>query len=115
MLRDEEARSVLAGVFLVRDEREDDVARRCGAVARESARDGQHHRVHVLHVERAATETEPSRTSPPNGIEAPVRRDGGYDVEMAVHEQRGRAAVDARDANDGATRAPGSDSSTTGS
>ena len=86
-------------------------------VAGEAARDGQHHRVHVLHVERAAaphraSDTGSSTTSPANGSKLQSGACGRHDVEVSVHEQAGRAAVAARDAHHRAraararTRAP---------
>ncbi len=82
-----------AASLLVGEEREDDVARRLAPGAHPLADDGQHHRVHVLHVDGA---TSPDATLGHLGGErvvGPLLGLGGHDVEVAVHEQPGAAGV----------------------
>ena len=50
----------------------------------------QHHRVHVLHVDRAAAPDAPVALLPGERVDRPVGGVGRHDVEVAVHAQRRR-------------------------
>ncbi len=60
----------------------------CARCASRSPDDRQHHRVHVLHVDRAAAPDAAVAISPENGCARPVGRVGRHDVEVAVDQQR---------------------------
>ena len=52
------------------------------------AHDREHHRVHVLHVDRARPQTS-RRHLAGERVKGPVRGVGRHDVQVAVHQQRG--------------------------
>ncbi len=91
------ARAVPAARFLVREEREDHVARRPSPFAHPLPHDGEDHRVHVLHVHRAAAPDAAVVQVAGEGVASPVRRVGRHHVEVAVHEQRRPCRILARD------------------
>src|SRR6202035_332296 len=62
------------------------------------ANDGQHHRVHILHIDRAATPQAAVGELAGEGIVLPVGGVGGDDVQVAVDEEGGSCLVLARDA-----------------
>ena len=90
---DEPLRPERAARLLVGEEREDEVARRHDPVAAEPAGDRDHHRVHVLHVDRAAAPHVAVLHRTGEGVHRPLRRLGGHDVEVPVDEQRATLAV----------------------
>ena len=75
--------------LLVGGEREHDVAGGLAALAQPLADDGQHHRVHVLHVDRAAAPDAAVGDLAGERVVPPVGGVGGHDVEVAVDEQGG--------------------------
>ena len=85
---DEPLRAQGAARLLVREEREDQVPRRHHAVAAELPGDRDHHRVHVLHVDRAAAPHVAVLHRPGERVHRPLRRLGGHHVQMTVDEQR---------------------------
>ncbi len=90
---DEPLRPERAARLLVGEEGEDEVARRHDAVAAEPAGDRDHHRVHVLHVDRAAAPHVAVLHRTGERVHRPLRRLGGHDVEVPVDEQRATLAV----------------------
>ena len=90
-----EVRPLGATGLLVGEEDHDEVARRHGAGAREVAHGGQHHRVHVLHVDRAAPPDAAVALLPRERVDRPVGGVGRHDVEVAVQAQRAAVAVGA--------------------
>ena len=88
VLVDQPAGAELAAGLLVGDEGQHDVARRLDAGAGPVADQRQHHRVHVLHVDRAAAPDVAVALLAGERVHAPLGRIGGDDVEVAVHQQR---------------------------
>ena len=80
---------MVAARLLVGQERQHDVTRRLAAFAQPLAHDRQHHRVHVLHVDRAAAPHAAVGDLAGQRVHPPVGRVGGDDVEVAVDQQRG--------------------------
>ena len=85
---DEPAGAVPAARLLIREEREDDVARRTAALTQSVAHHGQGHRVHVLHVDRPATPDAAVLHLTGERMNSPVVGVGGHDVEVPVDEER---------------------------
>lgn len=88
-----------AGLFVGR-EGEHDVPPRTHPAAGPPADHGEHHRVHVLHVDGAAAPDHTVADLPGEGVHTPVGGLGGHHVEMAVHQQgigRGVGALDTGD------------------
>src|SRR5262249_42736972 len=79
---------------------EDDVAPRPAALALHLAQQGQHHRVHVLHVHGAAAPDVAVAYLARERVHRPVGGVGRDDVEVAVDEQGGQRRVGALDAGD---------------
>ena len=79
--------------LLVGQEGEDDVPRRHDPVALEPPRDRDHHRDHVLHVDRAAPPHVAVLDGPGERMHRPLTRVGRHHVEMPVHEQRVPARI----------------------
>ena len=96
----QEAGAVLAAGLLVGGEDEDDVAWRPSAFAGALAQDGQHHRVHVLHVDGAAAPDAAVLYLAGEGVDLPVGCVGGDDVEVTVDEEGGSCGVGAFPAGD---------------
>jgi hypothetical protein len=86
----------------VGDECQYHVPRRHVAGARPAECDGQHRRVHRLHVQRAAAPHCAIANLTGERVDAPVLLRGGDDVEVTVHEQCRGGPVAAGDADDGA-------------
>ncbi|GES33176.1 hypothetical protein San01_56640 [Streptomyces angustmyceticus] len=97
---DEVARAVGAARLLVREERQHDVARRLAAGAQPVADDGQRHRVHVLHVDRAPSPEAAVGDLAGERVVGPVVGVGRHDVGVPVDEQAGPRAVLALDPGD---------------
>src|SRR5690606_34302670 len=77
-----------------------DVTTGSPALAHPGADHGEHHRVHALHVDRAAAPQDAVTDFAGEGVNLPVGRLGGNDVEVPVDEDGvavGFGAVDARD------------------
>ena len=74
-------------VLLVRGEGQHDVAARAAALAGPGPDDRQHHRVHVLHVDRAAPPDHPVADLTGERVHRPVGGLGGHHVQMAVDQQ----------------------------
>jgi hypothetical protein len=88
VLLDEEPRALGTAGFLIGHVGDDDVARRLAALASPLADHRQRHRVHVLHVDGAATPEAAVLDLAAERIDAPVVRVGRDDIEVAVNEQR---------------------------
>src|SRR5690606_34266222 len=100
VLAHEKIRAVGGAGFLVGSEREHDVTTGSPALAHPGADHGEHHRVHALHVDRAAAPQDAVTDLAGEGVNLPVGRLGGNDVEVPVDEDGvavGFGAVDARD------------------
>ncbi len=88
---DQPVRAEPAAGLLVGHERQHDVARRLAAAARaHSPDDGERHRVHVLHVDRAAAPDAAVDDLAGERVDRPVGGVGRHDVEVAVDQQRRR-------------------------
>ena len=83
--------------FLVGGEREHDVAGRRPVFAQPLAHHREHHRVHVLHVDRAAAPHAAIRDLPGEWVVPPVRRAGRHHVQVTVHQQARPFAVPTAD------------------
>ena len=92
VLLDEDLRAVAPARLLVGGEAEHHLAVRGRIGRRAGAHDAEQHRVEVLHVDRAAAPDLAVLDLAGERVDLPVRRLGGYDVEVAV-EQQGRPAV----------------------
>ena len=84
---DQPAGTAEAAGLLVGEEGEDQVSPRHDAVALEGPGDGQGHRHHALHVDRAAAPHVAVAHLAGERMDGPLRRVGGHDIEMAVHQQ----------------------------
>lgn len=100
MLVGEEPGAVLGTGLLVGGERDHEVPPGPYALPGPAPHHGQDHRVHVLHVDRAAPPDDPVADLPREGVNAPVGGLGRHDVQMTVDEQRVRRRVAALDAGD---------------
>ena len=87
------SRPVDAPGLLVREERQHDVARRGSALAHHLAHDGEHHRVHVLHVHGPAAPEHAVDLLAAERVDGPVLRGGGHHVGVTVQHQRRPARV----------------------
>ena len=96
----QEARAPGAAGLLIRGKGEHDVAGRLALLAQALADDRQHHRVHVLHVDRAAAPDAVVGDLAGEGVDLPVFGVGRDDVEMTVDEQSGPVPVFAFEACD---------------
>ena len=105
VLPDEELAAEHSPGLLVGEEDEEQVPRRDRAGPREVAHAREHHRDHVLHVDRAAAPETAIGLHPGEGGMRPVLGMGGNDVEVTVDAQRAPLAVCSGDA-DGDGRAP---------
>ena len=94
----QEAGAPGAAGLLVGGEGEHDVAGRLALLAQALADDRQHHRVHVLHVDRAAAPDAVVGDLAGEGVVLPVFGVGRDDVEVTVDEQGGPGPVLAFDA-----------------
>ena len=74
--------------LLVGGERDHDVAGGLALLAQALTDDGQHHRVHVLHVDRAAAPDAAVGLLAGERVVAPVRGVGRDHVQVAVDQQR---------------------------
>lgn len=83
----EESGAVGGAVLLVRGEGQHDVAPGAQARAGPGADSGEHHRVHVLHVDGAAAPDDAVADLAGERVDGPVRGLGGHHVEVAVDEQ----------------------------
>ena len=87
--------------LLVGQEAEDQVSRRATPRAGQVTDDGQHHRVHVLHVDRAAAPEAAVAFLAREGVDLPVGGVGRHHVEVPMDHQgsafgrSGRVALDA--------------------
>ena len=90
--------AVLGAVLLVGGEGQHDVAARADPGTGPGADGGEHHRVHVLHVDGAAAPHDAVADLAGEGVDAPVGGLGGHHVEVAVHEQGVGGRVGAGDA-----------------
>ena len=87
MVVDQPARAVVAARLLVGQERQHDVPRRPAALPEPLPDHGEDHRVHVLHVHRAAAPDAAVTDLAGERVDLPVRRVGGDHVEVAVDQQ----------------------------
>ena len=94
---DEPLRAERAARLLVRDEPEDEIPRWHHAVAPEPAGHRDHHRVHVLHVDRPAAPHVAVLHRSGERVHRPLRRLGRHHVEVPVHEQGPAFAVRPRE------------------
>ena len=83
--------------LLVGDERQHHVARRAAALPQALPDHREHHRVHVLHVHRAAAPDAPVLGIAGERVHPPVARIRGDHVQMAVDEQGGPRLILALD------------------
>ena len=93
MLLDEEFGTPVAARLLVGGEGEHDVAVRLAPLAHPLPDDREDHRVHVLHVDRAAPPHAAVGDLARERVTAPVERVGRHDVQVTVNEQCGAAPV----------------------
>jgi hypothetical protein len=99
---DEPARADAAARLLIGEERDDDVAFGLPPATEDLAERGEHHRVHVLHVDGSATPEHAVADLPGEGVDAPVARVGRDDVEVPVQHECGLLGVAPRHAGDDA-------------
>ena len=99
VLGDHEVRALGAAGLLVREEHDDQVAGRSGTCAGQVAHRREHHRVHVLHVDRAAAPHAAVTLLPRERVDRPVGGVGRHHVEVPVHAERTALAVGTRDAH----------------
>src|SRR5699024_1541888 len=99
--------AVGAAVFLIGEERHDEISRGLPAVAFHIAHQGQDHGVHVLHVHGAAAPDHAVHLVPAEGVHLPVACLGGHHIEVPVHHQGIPAGVGAGDAQHHAGAADG--------
>ena len=91
VLLDQEPGAPVAARLLVGGEREHDVAGRLAPLAHPLPDDREDHRVHILHVDRAAPPHAPVGDLPGERVERPVAGVGRHHVQVPVDKQ-GRAA-----------------------
>ena len=96
---DEVVRAQASAGLLVGDEGKHDVARWLTSGASPVAHQGKHHRVHVLHVDGAASPDEVVDL-PAERVDGPLIRVGRDDVEVPVDQKRVAAGVGAFNASD---------------
>jgi hypothetical protein len=89
----EEPGAVVAAGLLVGGEREDQVARRAYPAAAPVPHHREHHRVEVLHVDRAPAPQVPVAQLTGERVDRPLAGVGRYHVEVPVHEQRAARRV----------------------
>ena len=82
------ARAVGAAGLLVGEEGEDDVTLRFAAGSGEITQDRKDHGIHILHVHRAAAPDHAVADLSAERVDLPVVGLGGYDVEVAVQQDR---------------------------
>ena len=97
---DEPVAAVRAAGLLVGEEDEGRVAGGLGAGAGEVPDVREDHRVHVLHVDRAATPDAAVALLGGEGVDLPVGGVGRDDVEVTVHREAGPRGVLALEAHD---------------
>lgn len=100
VLLDEVTGAVGGAVLFVGGEGEHDVADRARSGAGPGADGGEHHRVHVLHVDGTAAPDHAVADLAGERRHAPVGRLGGDHVEVTVHQQRVGRRIGAGDAGD---------------
>ena len=89
----EEVRAEHSPVLLVGEEGDNEIACRLAAALEDVAKGRDDHRVHVLHVHRPAAPEHSVADCSLEGVDCPIRRVGGYDIRMPVHDQRRLAGV----------------------
>jgi hypothetical protein len=107
LVLDQPARPDHAAGLLVGEKSEDHIPRGYGVVALELARDGESHRDHALHVDRAAAPHVAVADLPGEGMHRPVGGVGRHHVEVAVHQQRAARRIGAGQPDDHIAAPPG--------
>jgi hypothetical protein len=97
MVVDQPARAPGPARLLVRGERQHHVARRAPPLAQPLPDHRDHHRVHVLHVHRAAAPDAVVARLAGERVHLPVARVRGHHIKMTMDEQRGPGPVLALD------------------
>ena len=99
MFVDQKVRSEPSAVFFVGEERNDDVAGWLLSGLEDVAEGGDHHRIHVFHIDSASTPEEAVFDDTGEWVDGPVGRVGGDDIGVSV-EHEGRARVSSFDPSD---------------
>ena len=102
MVVDEPAGALSTAGLLVGDEGKDEITGRRAPRARPVADDREGHRVHVLHVDRAAAPEASVADLSGERVDRPVVLLSRYDVQMPVNEQRRPVRVGPGDAGEDA-------------
>ena len=93
MVADQPVGTQYSALFLVCEEREDQVAWRNDALPSDAPQVRQHHGVHRLHVDRTSTPDHAVTLDSAEGVHRPIGGARRHHVEVAVHHQPATASV----------------------